>query len=105
MEYNSQRFGGLYMPAPVSPITMMDSRGTRFLVTAEYPPEKQKFMADKLKESMVANGMEPREPTGMMGFSFTLDEALDYFKRLKEIQDYIEAEERKEQQGSGPGLA
>jgi hypothetical protein len=34
----------------------------------------------------------------------TLNEAFEYFKSLKEIQDHIEAEERKEQGASGPEL-
>lgn len=58
------------------PLSLMDSSGTKFTIGAIYPPEKQKMMADKLKEMMVANGMEPREPDGQMGFVFTLDEAL-----------------------------
>jgi hypothetical protein len=40
-------------------------------------------------------------PIGKEVKVFTLDEALDYFKRLREIQDHIEAEERKEQGASG----
>jgi hypothetical protein len=82
------------------PLSVMDSRGTKFTIGAIYPPEIQKIMADKLKEAMVANGMEPREPDGQMGFVFTLDEALDYFTKMKEIQNLIEAEERKGQEGS-----
>jgi hypothetical protein len=63
------------------------------------------MMADKLKELMVANGMEPGEPTGQMGFVFTLDEALEYFTLMKEIQNLIEAREREEQQASGPEIS
>jgi hypothetical protein len=81
-------------------LSVMDSRGTKYTVGAIYPPEIQKIMADKLKEMMVAEGMEPREPDGQMGFVFTLDEALDYFTRMKEIQNLIEAQERKQQEGS-----
>jgi hypothetical protein len=68
---------------------------------AEYPPEKQKMMEDKLFEEAAKQGLNTG-PVGQMGFSFTLDEALDYFKGLKEIQNMIEAEERKEQEGSTP---
>jgi hypothetical protein len=84
------------MPAPIS---MMDSRGTRFLVTAEYPPEQQKFLEDGLHEAMKARGLTPGGPIGKEVKVFTLDEALEYFKGLKELQNHIEAEERKEAAG------
>jgi hypothetical protein len=50
--------------------------------------------------SRAKRAAHPRGPVGQMGFSFTLDEALEYFKGLKEIQNMIEAEERKEKEGS-----
>lgn len=73
---------------------MMDLRGTKFTIGAVYPPEKQKFLEDKLRESATARGIKTQGPTGQMGFVFTLDEALDYFTRMKEIQNRIEADER-----------
>jgi hypothetical protein len=82
----------------------MDSRGTKFIIMTEYPPEKQKMMEDKLFEEAAKQGLNTKGPVGQMGFSFTLDEALDYFRGLKEIQSMIEAEERKEQEASGPKL-
>jgi hypothetical protein len=80
------------------PLSVMDSRGTKFTIGAIYPPEKQKMMEDKLHEEAAKQGIKTQGPVGQMGFVFTLDEALDYFKRLKEIQDHIEAVEREEQQ-------
>jgi hypothetical protein len=88
-----------------APLSVMDSRGTKYTIGAIYPPEVQKMMADKRKEMMVANGMEPREPDGYMGFVFTLDEALDYFTKMKEIQNLIEAQERMAKDGSGPDIS
>jgi hypothetical protein len=86
-------------------LSVMDSRGTKFIVTAEYPPEKQKIMEDKLFEEAAKHGLQTRGSVGQMGFSFTLDEALDYFKGLKELQNHIEAAERAEKEGSGPQLS
>jgi len=86
-------------------LSVMDSRGTKYIVMAEYPPEKQKMMEDKLFEEAAKRGIKTQGPVGQAGFSFTLDEALDYFKGLKEIQNMIEGEERKEQEGSGPEIS
>src|ERR1700716_1866338 len=86
-------------------LSVMDSRGTKFIVMAEYPPEKQKIMEDKLFEEASKQGLQTRGPVGQMGFSFTLDEALDYFTRMKELQNHIEAAERNEKDASGPQLS
>lgn len=72
-------------------LSVIDSRGTKFMVMAEYAPEKQKMMEDKLFEEAAKQGLKTRGPVGQMAFSFTLDEALEYFKELKEIQNHIEA--------------
>lgn len=85
-------YGGL-------PSSSMATRGTKFIVKAEYPPEKQKLYVDKLREAMKDRGLPIGEPlvTGMTGFSFTLDEALDYFTKMKQFQNAIEARERGEE--------
>jgi hypothetical protein len=88
------------MPVAISAKSVMDSRGTKFIIMTEYPPEKQKMMEDKLFEEAAKHGIKTRGPVGQMGFVFTLDEALEYFKGLKEIQNMIESEERKEPEGS-----
>jgi hypothetical protein len=93
------------MPAPISPKSFMDSRGTRFLVTTEYPPEKQKFLEDKLREAAKAQRLTPGGANGKEVRVFTLDEALSYFKGLKELQDIYEAAEREEKETSGPQLS
>lgn len=80
----------------LTPKDFFDMRGTKFTVGAIYPPEKQKFMEDKLHEAMKAQGLTSGGATGQAGYIFTLDEAIDYFKRLKEIQQLIESEERGE---------
>ncbi len=49
------------------------------------------MMEDKLFEEAAKQGLKTRGPVGQMAFSFTLDEALEYFKELKEIQNHIEA--------------
>jgi hypothetical protein len=46
------------------PLSVMDSRGTKFTIGAIYPPEIQKIMADKLKEAMVLGG---QLKTGQLG--------------------------------------
>jgi len=84
-------------------LSVLDSRDTKFIVMAELPPEKQKIMEDKLFEEAEKRGVQTRGPVGRAGFSFTLDEALDYFKRSKELQNEIEAAERAEKEGSGSG--
>jgi hypothetical protein len=40
----------------------------------------------------------PENRLDRWAFVFTLDEALDYFIKMKEIQNLIEAQERKEQE-------
>jgi hypothetical protein len=90
------------MPAPISAKSAMDSRGTKFIIMTEYPPEKQKMMEDRLHEELAKQGIDAHGPVGQAGFSFTLDEALDYFKGLRAIQDRIEAEERQGQEAAGP---
>jgi hypothetical protein len=47
------------MPAPISAKSVMDSRGTKFIIMTEYPPEKQKMMEDKLFEEAAKHGIEP----------------------------------------------
>jgi hypothetical protein len=77
-------------------LSVMDSRGTKYTIGAVYPPEKQKIMEDKLHEEAAKQGITTHGPVGQMGFVFTLDEALDYFTRMKEFQNMIEAAERGE---------
>jgi hypothetical protein len=71
-----------------------DMLGTKFTVGAIYPPEKQKFLEDKLAEEIKAQGLTSSGAVGQAGYIFTLDEAIDYFLRLREIQNAIEEEER-----------
>ena len=71
---------------------MFDMRDTKFKVGAIYPAEKQKFLEDKLRESAAANGIEVQGVAGQMEYVFTLDEALNYFKSMKEAQDMVLAE-------------
>jgi hypothetical protein len=87
-----------------APLSVMDSRGTKYTIGAIYPPEKQKMMADKLKELMVADGLEPGEPTGQMG-RFYSGRSLGLLYKMKEIQNLIEARERQEQEASGPEIS
>jgi hypothetical protein len=71
---------------------MFDMRDTKFTVGAIYPPEKVKFLEDKLREKAAANGVEVQGATQQMTYVFTLDEALNYFKSIKEAQDMVLAE-------------
>jgi hypothetical protein len=74
------------MPAPISAKSVMDSRGTKFIIMTEYPPEKQKMMEDKAFEELAKHGLKTRGPVGQGAFAFTLDEALEYFKGLKKYR-------------------
>ena len=62
-------------------------------------------MEDKLREVVSKLGKVPQGPVGQGAFSFTLDEALDYFKGLKKLQNQIEAAERAEKEASKPELS
>lgn len=70
-----------------------DFRDTKFMINAIYPPEKQKFLEEKLHESAAAQGLSLQG--GMIGHAgnlFTLDEALEYLKKMKLVQERILAE-------------
>jgi len=64
--------------------SMMDSRGIRFDVFVYCTPEKWKTTEAELNAALVAADNGPRKNTETppkTGFTFTLDEALEYFHR------------------------
>ena len=69
-----------------SPADMCD---TKFKVGVIYPPEKQKFLEDMLHAKAAEQGIEIGGPTGQMEYIFTLDEAQNFFKSMKEAQDMV----------------
>jgi hypothetical protein len=75
-----------------TPKDFFDFRDTKFTIGAIYPPKKQKFLEDKLRESAAADGVTPQADPKPMTYVFTLDEALNYFKSIKEAQDMVLAE-------------
>jgi hypothetical protein len=77
-----------------NPADMFDFRDTKFKVGAIYPPEKQRYLEDKLRESAATNGIEVQGASGQMEYVFTLDEALNYFKSLKDVQDMVLAKKK-----------
>jgi hypothetical protein len=72
---------------------LMNMRDTKFTVTTIYPIDKQKFLMDTLRELAQDENLQgPIIPAMQL---FTLDEALNYFKKLKERQDSFDAEREK----------
>jgi hypothetical protein len=62
---------------------MFDIRDTKFTTGAVYPPEKQKFLENKLRETAAAQGIEVQGAPRQMTYVFTLDEV---FGLLQEFE-------------------
>jgi hypothetical protein len=77
-----------------------DMRDTKFTVRVIYPPEKQQFMEDMLLQKAAADRFEVKGTPQQITYVFTLDEALKYFKSMKEAQDMVLAEKTGEMTGA-----
>jgi hypothetical protein len=72
-------------------LRMLDFRDTKFTIGTVCPPEKQKLMESMLHEKAAEHGVDLSKATAQTMNLFTLDEALEYLKSLKEIQDKFDA--------------
>ena len=68
-------------------LRMLDFQDARFTIGMVWPPEKQKLAQDMLDEAAAEHGMDLSKATAQTMNLFTLDEALEYLKSLKQIQE------------------
>jgi hypothetical protein len=66
-------------------LRMLDFHDAKFTIGMVWPPEKEKLAQDMLNKAAAEHAMD------FTGQSFTLDEAIEYLKSLKEIQDKFDA--------------
>ena len=72
-------------------LRMLDFRDTKFTIGTVCPPEKQKVMESMLHETAAAHGLDLNKATAQTMNLFTLDEAIEYLKSLKAIQEKFDA--------------
>jgi hypothetical protein len=72
-------------------LRMLDFHDARFTIGMVWPPEKQKLAQDMLNKAAAEHGIDMRNATCQAFQVFTLDEAIEYLKSLKAIQDKFDA--------------
>jgi hypothetical protein len=72
-------------------LRMLDFHDARFTIGMVWPPEKEKLAQDMLNKAAAEHGMDLKDATSQAFRVFTLDEAVEYLKSLKAIQDKFDA--------------
>lgn len=72
-------------------LRMLDFHDAKFTIGMVWPAEKQKLAQDMLNKAAAEHGGDLGKATAQTTNLFTLDEALEYLKSLKQIQDRFDA--------------